>query len=69
VTISDTHTTHAQNTCTDTAKAVQNLRFIADISKKIIGMSFIADGHVCIVGNATAAAFVSNAVIVGQRTL
>jgi len=48
VTVSDT-----QNTRTDPAKAVQNSYFIADISKKITGMSFIADGHVCIVGNTT----------------
>jgi hypothetical protein len=39
------------------------------MSKKIIGICFIADGHVCIVGNATAAAFASNATTVGQRTL
>jgi hypothetical protein len=44
------------------------LYFIADISKKIAGMSFIAEGRVCIVGNATAAAFASNATTVDQRT-
>jgi hypothetical protein len=42
-----------QSTRTDSAKAVQNLCSIADISKKVIGVCFIADGHVCIVGNAT----------------
>jgi len=48
VTISDT-----QNTRTDSAKDVKNSCFIAGMSKKIIGTSFIADGHVYIVGNAT----------------